>query len=73
MQTDGEPHTSAKCPGTPDVCKPTGNPTRVQSNPLTILAATRGGAQDGPILATVEGVAVAVEGVMETSEMPGRN
>lgn len=41
--------------------------------PLTVLAAARGGAQDGPVLATVEGVAVAMEGVMETSEVPGRN
>lgn len=53
----------AQCPGTSPVC----------TVPLTVLAAARGGAQDGAALAAVEGVAVAVEGVMETSEVPGRN
>lgn len=53
----------AKCPGTPQVC----------TVPLTVLAAARGGAQDGAVLAAVESVAVAVEGVMETGEVPGRN
>lgn len=40
---------------------------------LTVLAATRGGAQDGAVLTAVEGVAVAVQGVMEASEVPERH
>lgn len=47
--------------------------TQECSAPLTILAASRGGAQDGPVLAAVEGVAVAVERVMETSEVSARH
>lgn len=40
---------------------------------LTVLAARGRGAQDRPAFSAVEGVAIAVQGVMESSEVPGTN
>jgi len=41
--------------------------------PLTVLAAGGGGAQDRPVLPAVEGIAIAMQGMVETSEVPGRD
>lgn len=43
-----------------------------QLGPLTILAASCGGGQDFPVFSTIEGVAVAVQWMMERGEVSKR-